>query len=648
MAIAVSAMTIVCTFFGRLPGLHPGNRPLYSVQKMPVNQRGKTWPLVAVGLAAFLVFANSLSNGLVYDDHFLIERNRLLREADIWGILTTHYWAGYEGEANVNGQYRPLTVLSFMLDGLGGIWPLRYHLTNIILHVVNSLLAYLLCLNLSLKRGAILAALLFAVHPIHAEVVAGVTFGRADLLAGLFSLSALLLYILWHNRGAEKYYGLALAGLFFALLSKESAITVLGLVIAVDLTFALSRKGIHNLLWQRGGRWAGFIGIFILYLTLRKVAANLGFSAENILALNNPLIDQPLDHRLLTAAGLFWKYCVLILFPIKLSVDYSYNAIPVITSILTPEAIAGIALGIASLLLWVGAFRWRWPCVFFALSLFFVPYSVVSQTLVLINAIFQERFLYIPVLGLFALCGLGFEHLEKHRKTIAIALAALILVAYSTRTIVRNADWRDDLTLYHSAVTAYPKSAKMQHALGDALSERGRISDAETAYRKALSIRESALTYNNLGNLYAATGRFKHATAAYQKAVEIEPDYVEAYMNKGLAAMQAGQITDAHSAFERAAILAPTNAEIFYNLGILREKLGRPGQATTAYARAIALRPNWAEAYFNLGKAHRDNGEKTAAIQAYTRFIELWRGDPQVVQLARRELEILNENPPSR
>ena len=613
---------------------------------MPIKQRGKTWPLVAVGLAAFLVFANSLSNGLVYDDHFLIERNRLLREADVWGIFTTHYWGGYEGEANVNGQYRPLTVLSFMLDGLGGIWPFRFHLTNVILHMVNSLLAYLLCLSLGLKRGAILAGLLFAVHPIHAEVVAGITFGRADLLAGLFSLSALFLYIHWHNRGAEKYYGLALAGFFFALLSKESAITVLGLVIAVDLT--LSRNGIRNLLWQRGARWAGFIGIFVIYLTMRKVAAGLGFSAENILALNNPLIDQPLDYRLLTAAGLLWKYCVLVLLPFKLSVDYSYNAIPVITSILTPEAIAGIVLGIASLLLCVGAFRWRWPCVFFALSLFFVPYSAVSQTLVLLNAIFQERFLYIPVLGLFTLCGLGFEHLEKHQKTGALALAVLILVGYSARTIVRNTEWRDDLTLYQSAVTAYPKSAKMQHALGDALSERGRISEAETAYRNALSVQKSALTYNNLGNLYAATARFKNATAAYQKAVEIEPDYIEAYMNKGLAAMQSGQITDAHSAFERAAVLNPTNAEIFYNLGVVREKLAQPAQATTAYARAIALRPNWAEAYFNLGKAHRDNGEKSAAIQAYTRFIELWRGDPQVAQLARRELEILNEKPPPR
>ncbi len=616
---------------------------------MPIKQRGKTWPLVAVGMAAFLVFSNSLGNGLVYDDHFLIERNRLLREVDVWGIFTTHYWGGYEGEANVNGQYRPLTVLSFMLDGLGGIWPFRFHLTNVILHVVNSLLAYLLCLSLGLKRGAILSALLFAVHPIHAEVVAGITFGRADLLAGLFSLSALFLYIHWHNRNAEKYYGLALAGFFLALLCKESAITVLGLVIAIDLTFALSRsKGIRDLLWQRGVRWAGFIGIFAIYLTMRKVAADLGFSAENILVLNNPLIDQPLDHRLLTAAGLFWKYCVLVLFPFKLSVDYSYNAIPVITSIRAPEAIAGIVLGIAGLLLWAGAFRWRWPCVLFALALFFVPYSAVSQTLVLLNAIFQERFLYIPVLGLFTLCGLGFERLEKYQKTGALALAVLILVGYSVRTIVRNTEWRDDLTLYQSAVTAYPKSAKMQHALGDALSERGRISEAETAYRNALSVQKSALTYNNLGNLYAATARFKNATAAYQKAVEIEPHYVEAYMNKGLAAMQSGQITDAHSAFERAAVLNPTNAEIFYNLGVAREKLAQPAQAATAYARAIALRPNWAEAYFNMGKAHRDNGEKTAAIQAYTRFIELWRGDPQVAQLARLELEKLNEKPPSR
>ena len=188
----------------------------------------------------------------------------------------------------------------------------------------------------------------------------------------------------------------------------------------------------------------------------------------------------------------------------------------------------------------------------------------MSQTLVLINAIFQERFLYLPVLGLFALAGLGFERVQK---SWAFVLAGLILAGYGARTAMRNADWHSDLTLYQSAVAAYPQSAKMQHALGDALAERGRVSEAEAAYQQALAIREDALTYNNLGNLYAATGRFDRAALAYQKAVAMHPDDAAAWMNKGLAAMRAGRATDAHAAFERAAVLTPDNAEVFLQFG---------------------------------------------------------------------------------
>ena len=603
---------------------------------MSKDQHINPWPLVGVGAIAFAAFANSLGNGFVYDDHFLIERNRLILDADLWGVFTTHYWGGYEDEANANGQYRPLAVLSFVLDGWGGIAPFRFHLTNVLLHVGNSLLAYLLCASMGLQRGAVFAALLFAVHPIHAEAVAGVTFGRADLLAALFSLSALLLYVRRHRRG----YGLALASFFCALLSKESALTALGLVAVVDATLALSEARaarVGDLIRQRGPRWAGFVGVFVLYLALRKGAAGLGFSAENVLALNNPLIDQPLDHRLITAAGLFYEYLVLVLFPVQLSVDYS--AIPVVASLLSLEVLAGLVMGVAGVVLCAGAFWRPWPRVFFGLAFFLVSYSAVSQTLVLINAIFQERFLYLPVLGLFALAGLGFERVQKRW---AFVLAGLILAGYGARTAVRNADWHSDLTLYQSAVAAYPQSAKMQHALGDALAERGRVAEAEAAYQKALAIREDALTYNNLGNFYAATGRFERAVSAYQKAVAMQPDYVAAWMNKGLAAMRGGQVRDAHAAFERAAVLNPDDAEVFYNLGVAREAMNAPGPAASAYARAIALRPGWAEAHFNLGKAHRDRGDKPAAIRTYRRFLQLWRGDPQVAQLARRELESLS------
>ena len=125
------------------------------------------WP-VLVGMAAFVVYANALGNGLVYDDHFLIERSWLVERLDFRSVFVTHYWAGYPG--NETGHYRPLPVLSFLLDALGGIRPFRYHLTNVLLHVCCSLLAWGLCRRAGLSRfSAGAAGLLFAVHPIHSE-----------------------------------------------------------------------------------------------------------------------------------------------------------------------------------------------------------------------------------------------------------------------------------------------------------------------------------------------------------------------------------------------------------------------------------------------------------------------------------------------
>ena len=85
-----------------------------------------------------MVYANALGNGLVYDDQFLIVRSWLVERMDVGSVFTTHYWAGYPG--NETGHYRPLTVLTFLLDALGGIRPFRYHLTNVLLHVCCSLL----------------------------------------------------------------------------------------------------------------------------------------------------------------------------------------------------------------------------------------------------------------------------------------------------------------------------------------------------------------------------------------------------------------------------------------------------------------------------------------------------------------------------
>ena len=632
------------------------------------------WPLL-VSVAAFSVYVNALGNGLVYDDHFLIQRSWLVEGLDFRSVFTTHYWAGYPG--NETGHYRPLPVLSFLLDALGGIRPFRYHLSNVLLHLFCSLLAWALCRRIGLGVfGAGLAGLLFAVHPIHSEVAAGVTFGRSDLMAGIFLLAGILFYT--DSSRSPAAYGLALVAFFCGLVSKESALALLGLVVAYDLASGMGvagrasfsdcengkkpRKGrlvanfpcatgtaagkeiLHGILSvvrKRWLWWTGFVGVFGLCLVVRNVAAGLGFSPGVMTELVNPLYGASLETRIFTAGKILWHYVTLLLFPWRLSVDYSYNAIPVADSLLEPGVIAGVALGLGGLWLWVRSLG-KWPRLFFCGALFWVPYMGVSQAVILLNSMVQERFLYIPALGAFALAGIGAEWLFRRYGFSVIVVMSLVLVGYAARTVVRNRDWKDDFSLFSSAVRAYPESAKMHQAVGQVLAERGLMDRAILAFRRALSIREEAMTYNNLGNAYGVKGAFEQAAAAYRNAVDLDPLYAEAWMNLGVTAMRSGETRMAAEGFGKAAVLLPEDKETHFNLGVALENTGRVGEAVQAYRRSAALGD--VRAFFNLGKVLESQGKPGDAISAYRAFLTHWRGDQQVSSEARRRIRSLKGN----
>ena len=631
------------------------------------------WP-VLVGIAAMVVYANALANGLVYDDQFLIVRSWIVERLDFKSVFTTHYWAGYPG--NETGQYRPLTVLTFLLDALGGISPFRFHLTNVLLHVSCSLLAWLLCRRAGLSRFAAgFAGLLFAVHPIHSEVAAGVTFGRSDLLAGGFLLAGMLLYV--QSSGSRTAYLMALVAFFCGLLSKESALALLGLVVVYDLAAGmtdpenriLSDKGngrnarrgpstvrlawsageldgrdflrcILDVCWARWPWWLGFAGVFAVCLVVRGAAAGLGFSPGGMTELVNPLYGASFDTRILTAGRIFWHYISLLVLPWRLSVDYSYNAIPVAASLLEPGVIAGLALALAGLGLWVRSLA-RWPRLFFCGALFWVPYAGVSQTVVLLNSMVQERFLYIPALGVFALAGIGAERLFRRFGFGVVIAAGLVCIGYSARTVVRNEDWKDEYSLFSSAASAYPASAKMHQAVGQVLAERGLMDHAVLAFQRALSIREEAMTFNNLGNAYGVKGSFEQAVAAYRKAVDLNPQYAEAWMNLGVTAMRAGKTATAAEGFRQAVVLLPKDREAHFNLGVSLEKTGKPVEAAEAYRRSAALGD--AKALFNLGAVLQNLGKPEDAVSAYDAFLKQWRGDPKALSEARRRIRLLAE-----
>ncbi len=629
------------------------------------------WP-VLVGMAAFGVYLNALGNGLVYDDQFLIVRSWLVERLDFRSVFTTHYWAGYPG--NETGHYRPLTVLTFLLDAMGGIRPFRYHLTNVLLHVCCSLLAWGLCRRAGLSRFAAgVAGLLFAVHPIHSEVAAGVTFGRSDLLAGAFLLAGMTAYM--HPSRSRGTYALALVAFFCGLISKESALALMGLIIVYDLASGIEvaeGNTIQNgerrrkrgegppetaLSWSAGRSvwaevlrrvagvtrtrwpwWLGFAGVFGVCLVVRNTAAGLGFSPGGMTELVNPLYGASLEVRVLTAGKIFWHYVSLLAFPSRLSVDYSYNAIPVSLSLLEPGVIAGVALGLGGLCLWIRSLA-RWPRLFFCGALFWAPYAGVSQTVLLLNSMVQERFLYIPVLGVFALAGIGVDRLFRRYGVSVVIAIALVVAAYAGRTVVRNGDWKDDFSLFSSASRAYPTSAKMHHAVGQVLAERGLMDRAILAFRRALSIREEAMTYNNLGNAYGVKGAFAQATEAYRKAVGLDPKFAEAWMNLGVTAMRAGEPAMAAEGFRQAAVLLPGDGETQFNLGVALEETGRPEEAAQAYRRSASLGES--RAYFNLGQVLESQGRPGDAAAAYEAFLKQWRGDVEVSAEARRRIRAL-------
>ena len=631
------------------------------------------WP-VLVGMAAFGVYVNALGNGLVYDDQFLIVRSWLVERLDFRSVFTTHYWAGYPG--NETGHYRPLTVLTFLLDALGGIRPFRFHLTNVILHVCCSLLAWGLCRRAGLSRFAAgFAGLIFAVHPIHSEVAAGVTFGRSDLLAGSMVLAGMLFYMQSSRSWAS--YLLALVAFFCGLICKESALALMGLVVVYDLAAGMGvavEKACQNKegrrrrregaletrlswsadepgwagVWRRilfvlRARWAwwlGFAGVFVICLVVRNVSAGLGFSPGGMTELVNPLYGASLETRVLTAGRIFWHYVSLLVFPWRLSVDYSYNAIPIAVSPMEPGVIAGVTLGLGGLWLWIRSLA-RWPRLFFLGALFWVPYAGVSQTVLLLNSMVQERFLYIPALGVFALAGIGAARLYRKFGFSVVIAIALVVAGYATRTMVRNGDWKDDFSLFSSASRVYPTSAKMHHAVGQVLAERGLMDRAILAFRRALSIREEAMTYNNLGNAYGVKGDFEQAVEAYRKAVGLDPTFAEAWMNLGVTAMRAGEPAMAAEGFRRAAVLLPDDEETHFNLGVALEKTGRPEEAAQAYRRSASLGD--ARAYLNLGQLQESQGRPSDAVAAYVAFLKQWRGDPQVSAEARRRIRLLSE-----
>lgn len=568
------------------------------------------WALVA--LAAILPYLNTLGCGFAFDDGvILLENPTLAHDAPWWRGLVVGFWP----DRPENGLYRPVTALSFRLQrGSEQDAAFAFHGLNLLLHVAVCLLGYgLLRRMLEPRHGLALAiAAIFAVHPIHTEAVTYIQ-GRGELLAALAGLAGYFRWLFGRRRCDPVAIGLLFA---IAAGSKESAVGW-GLLLAAHRVGLLGDGRSYRSLRAQGKGTlrhalardtAAALG-FAAYLLARRLVLGSLMGLGEVSAIDNPLFAAPWTTRVLSALVIAARGLGLLLWPARLSADYSFDAIPLTQRLLSPGGFLALAL-VAGIVLIFRARR-RAPLAVWSVAAWGSLLLPVSNLLFPIGTIMAERLWYLPSLGALTFlvwaAQAAVTRLRATRAGIAIVLVIALLLA--ARTVARNRDWTDDRTLFRAAVATQPRSVKAHANLASRLMTTGtpaELAEAERHYRAARAIAPDYLpVLNGLGYLYTRQRSYDAARALLQEAITKQAGHPEAWVRLGNLELEVGRGAEALAAFEGALRAAPEQAEAWI------------GKASALFllARYDASADAWIEAQRRAGPGMDLRAHAAAACQ---------------------------------
>jgi Flp pilus assembly protein TadD len=522
-----------------------------------------------VAVAALAVYANTFGNGPVLDDGWVIFENSLIKSlSNIPRIFHEPYNVALSG-AN-GGLYRPVTLLTYALNyAIGGSSVAGYHLVNIALHVLCSLAVLELARLFAGESRAgpaapLLAALLFAVHPVHVEAVTAMV-GRAELLAALGSLSCL--YLTCTRRRSWWRLPAALVVLALGVLSKENAAVtpVLWFLVAIALPSAAllpARPGFRaddgrRALAQTSAIAAAMACATAAYFVLRPEAGPAGGARW--------FDGQPRGVIFNTMTRALAEYLQLLVLPYPLGVDFYYsNKIP-FTHSFTLACVAATAAWIAVLAFGVVLLR-RAPVIGLGILWIFVALLPVLN-IVPIGVLMAERLLYLPSVGFCIAAGAGaamlVDRAPAQRRLLstggaALALMAIAAVAFAARTWTRNTDWRDALTLWEAELRKEP---------------------------------QDVVVNNNLAVEYTSRGELAKARERLEVALRTNPFYWRAHVNMGIVAHKLHDDAAAIRSLEEAHRLDPSAASPDFFMAQVLADQGDPSRAADYLARAERADP---------------------------------------------------------
>lgn len=566
------------------------------------------WIYLIITITVFALYANSLSNGYVLDDFSVIKENNIVNQGtkNLGQIFKTSYRTGY---LNVNdGLYRPLSLAMFAIEwSISPDNPALGHFINLLVYVLCGIILFKTLQRLlpEIHSYFILAiVLLFIAHPIHSEVVGNIK-SRDELLCFLFSfltIHAILKYI-----DEAKTYLLILGAvfLFIAFLAKESAILTLPILFVMLWYF--KKDAFSNIL----GIAISVILPFVLYMLIRKGVLGSFAGLQSVTMIDNPIGAQTnFGLKLMGSMQIIGEYIQLFVLPHPLIYDYSYNSFPLENGINTP-----ILIGIISVLILITTVIITYkkhPIISFSILYIFAGLSLYSNIFFAIGAAKAERFAFLASLGFcigIAYLIAKFLKFSIHKssdnpntyKNFFFAIGAVLLL-YSAKTISRNVDWKDNITLYTHDVELNPNSAKTHYYLGNELIKN--IAEKENDSLKKIVI-------------------LKNGISELRQAVAIFPEYSDGHTQIGVGFYKMNNMDSAAVYFNLGLKYNSNNSVALSNLGAYYFNKGRYAEAIEIYKKTISLNPRFIDAMVNMGSCYGASGQYNDAIIWFTKAYEL-------------------------
>ncbi len=600
------------------------SKPSVSLQSNVIgNNRLYIW-LIIIAVATSIVYTPTFNNNITnWDDDSYVSKNPWYKftSDNIKSAFTSYYM----------GNYHPLSMLSLGLDKrIGGVDEdgkvntFMFHFTNLLLHVINTLLVFwLIWLLIQRIDIAIITSLLFGLGAIHVESVAWLS-ERKDVLYACFFIASLILYVYYTKKQKISFYIFALVLFLLSLLSKGQAVSLAVSIVVIDFFLDRNLKSRKVILEK--------VPFFILALIFGLVAIQAQKEGNAL----HTTDSYEFYKRIGFAGYAFTQYLIKLIVPLNLSAIYPY---PDIVHKGIPDYYWLFL--IPSLLVAYSFFYSlkRNKLISFCIAFFIVNIALLLQLLPVGSAILADRYSYIPSIGIHLLSAYFIVMLINNKpkyKNFIYGILSVYIVAMGIVSFNRCKVWETSTTLWNDTIIKSPKAVVAWNNRG---SEKDRDKDHQGAiddFTRAIVLKPdyTHAFYNrgtskkSLAEKQKDTIVLKSAIKDFDKAIELDNNLIEAYHNRGLAYenfseyAKTQQIRQKHllkalDDYNKTINIDPGYQNSLVNRGVIKGKLNLLDSAIADFNRAIELKPENASAYSNRGLAKDNKGDIEGAIADY-------------------------------